>query len=224
MVHGGPSGQWTDAFSREVAYFANHGYVVIRPNVRGSSGYGKAFEDLNNGDWGGGDLRDLVAAADFLVATGFVAHSKIAVLGGSYGGYLTLSALAFTPERWAAGVDLFGISSIVTLARTTDPLLLPYLTREMGRLDTAEARMRERSPLFRAADIRAPLLILQGDNDPRVPLAESRQIADAVRRRGGVVELVVYAGEGHGFGRIEDQLDSMRRAVEFLDRYVKGRG
>ena len=224
MVHGGPSGQWTDAFSREVAYFANHGYVVIRPNVRGSSGYGKAFEDLNNGDWGGGDLRDLVAAADFLVATGFVAHSKIAVLGGSYGGYLTLAALAFTPERWAAGVDLFGISSIVTLARTTDPLLLPYLTREMGRLDTAEARMRERSPLFRAADIRAPLLILQGDNDPRVPLAESRQIADAVRRRGGVVELVVYAGEGHGFGRIEDQLDSMRRAVEFLDRYVKGRG
>jgi dipeptidyl aminopeptidase/acylaminoacyl peptidase len=224
MAHGGPSSQWDDAFSRDVAYFANHGYVVIRPNVRGSTGYGKPFEDLNNLDWGGGDLRDLVAAADYLVSTGYVARSKIAVMGGSYGGYLTLAALAFTPQRWAAGVDLYGISSIVTLARTTDPQLLPYLTREMGSLATNQALMRERSPLFRAAAIRAPLLILQGDNDPRVPLAESRQIADAVRRRGGIVELMVYPGEGHGFHRLEDQLDSMRRAVEFLDRYVKGRG
>ena len=224
MAHGGPSGQWTDDFSRDVAYYVNHGYVVIRPNVRGSTGYGKAFEDLNNLDWGGGDLKDLEAAADFLVATGYVARSKIAVMGGSYGGYLTLAALALTPQRWAAGVDLFGISSIVTLARTTDPLLLPYLTREMGSLATGETLMRERSPLFHVAAIRAPLLILQGDDDPRVPLAESRQIADAVRRQRGVVQLVVYPGEGHGFHKQEDQLDSMRRAVEFLDRYVKGSG
>jgi dipeptidyl aminopeptidase/acylaminoacyl peptidase len=224
LVHGGPSGQWTDAFSRDVAYYANHGYVVIRPNVRGSTGYGKAFEDLNNLDWGGGDLKDLVAAADYLVATGYVARSKIAVLGGSYGGYLTLAALAFTPERWAAGVDLYGISSIVTLAQTTEPRLLPYLIREMGSLATNQALMRERSPLFRAQAIRAPLLILQGDNDPRVPLAESRQIADAVRRRGGIADLIVYPGEGHGFHKLEDRLDGMRRAVEFLDRYVKGRG
>jgi dipeptidyl aminopeptidase/acylaminoacyl peptidase len=224
LVHGGPSGQWTDEFSRDVAYYANHGYVVVRPNVRGSSGYGKAFEDLNNDDWGGGDLKDLVAAADYLVSTGYVARSKIAVLGGSYGGYLTLAALAFTPERWAAGVDLFGISSIVTLAQTTTPRLLPYLTREMGTLEANASLMRERSPLFRAQAIRAPLLILQGDADPRVPLAESRQIADAVRRRGGIVDLIVYPGEGHGFHKLEDQLDSMRRAVEFLDRYVKGRG
>ncbi len=224
MAHGGPSGQWDDAFSRDVAYYANHGYVVIRPNVRGSTGYGKAFEDLNNLDWGGGDLKDLVAAADYLVQTGYVARSKIAVLGGSYGGYLTLAALAFTPQRWAAGVDLFGISSIVTLARTTDPRLLPYLTREMGTLATNEALMRDRSPLFRVAAIRAPLLIMQGYNDPRVPLAESRQIADAIHGRHGVVDLIVYPREGHGFHRQEDQLNSMRRAVEFLDRYVKGRG
>ncbi|MGA2382451.1 MAG: S9 family peptidase [Gemmatimonadales bacterium] len=224
MAHGGPSGQWTDGFSREAAYFADHGYVVIRPNVRGSTGYGKAFEDLNNLDWGGGDLRDLVAAADYLVASGYVARSKIAVLGGSYGGYLTLAALAFTPERWAAGVDLFGISSLVTLARTTDPRLMPYLTREMGDPATHEALLRERSPLLQAERIRAPLLILQGDDDPRVPLAESRQIADAVRRHRGVVEMEIYRGEGHGFHKLEDQLDAMRRAVEFLDRYVKGRG
>jgi len=224
MVHGGPSGQWTDAFSRDVAYYASHGYVVIRPNVRGSTGYGKTFEDLNNGDWGGGDLKDLVAAADYLVSTGYVARSKIALLGGSYGGYLTLAALAFTPERWAAGVDLYGISSLATLARTTEPLLLPYLTRELGSLGADPARLAERSPLSRAAAIRAPLLILQGDDDPRVPLAESRQIADAIRRRKGVVDLIVYPGEGHGFHKLEDQLDGMRRAVEFLDRYVKGRG
>ena len=224
MAHGGPSGQWTDGFSREAAYLADHGYVVIRPNVRGSTGYGKAFEDLNNLDWGGGDLRDLVAAADYLVASGYVARSKIAVMGGSYGGYLTLAALAFTPERWAAGVDLYGISSLVTLARTTDPRLMPYLTREMGDPATHQALMRERSPLLQADRIRAPLLILQGDNDPRVPLAESRQIADAVRRHGGVVELHIYAGEGHGFHKLEDQLDALQRAVEFLDRYVKGRG
>jgi len=224
MAHGGPSGQWTDGFSREAAYFADHGYVVIRPNVRGSTGYGKAFEDLNNLDWGGGDLRDLVAAADYLVASGYVARSRIAVLGGSYGGYLTLAALAFTPQRWAAGVDLFGISSLVTLAGTTEPLLMPYLTREMGDPATHAALLRERSPLLRADAIRAPLLILQGDNDPRVPLAESRQIAEAVRRRHGVVELQIYGGEGHGFHRLEDQLDALRRAGEFLDRYVKGGG
>ena len=224
MAHGGPSGQWTDAFSREVAYYANHGYVVIRPNVRGSTGYGKAFEDLNDGDWGGGDLKDLVAAADYLVSTGYVARSKIAVLGGSYGGYLTLAALAFTPERWAAGVDFFGISSLVTLSRTTEPLLLPYLSRELGGLAGRDTFLRERSPLTQAAAIRAPLLILQGDNDPRVPVAESRQIADAIRRRRGVVDLIVYPGEGHGFRKQEDQLDSMRRAMEFLDRYVKGGG
>jgi dipeptidyl aminopeptidase/acylaminoacyl peptidase len=224
MAHGGPSGQWQDAFSREVAYYANHGYVVIRPNVRGSTGYGKVFEDLNNLDWGGGDLEDLVAAADYLVGTGYVARSKIAVMGGSYGGYLTLAALAFTPARWAAGVDLFGISSIVTLARTTDPLLMPYLEREMGSLATREGLMRERSPLRAADRIRAPLLILQGDNDPRVPLAESRQIAEAVRRNRGIVNLVVYPGEGHGFHKLENQLDAMRRAVAFLDRYVKGGG
>ncbi|HXY68398.1 MAG TPA: S9 family peptidase [Gemmatimonadales bacterium] len=224
FVHGGPSGQWTDGFSREVAYFVNHGYVVIRPNVRGSTGYGRAFEDLNIGDWGGGDLKDLVAAADYLVATGYVARSKIAVLGGSYGGYLTLAALAFTPGVWAAGVDLFGISSLVTLARTTDPRLRPYLMRELGPLAADPARLAERSPLSRAAAIRAPLLILQGDDDPRVPLAESRQIADAIRRGHGTVDLIVYPGEGHGFHKAEDQLDSMRRAVEFLDRYVKGRG
>ena len=224
MAHGGPSGQWTDGFSRDAAYFADHGYVVIRPNVRGSTGYGKAFEDLNNLDWGGGDLRDLVAAADYLVASGYVARSKIAVMGGSYGGYLTLAALAFTPERWAAGVDLYGISSLVTLARTTEPLLMPYLAREMGDPVTHQALMRERSPLFEADRILAPLLILQGDNDPRVPLAESRQIADAVRRHHGVVELQIYRGEGHGFHKREDQLDALRRAVEFLDRYVKGRG
>ena len=198
--------------------------MVIRPNVRGSTGYGKAFEDLNNLDWGGGDLRDLVAAADYIVASGLVARSRVAVMGGSYGGYLTLAALAFTPERWAAGVDLYGISSIVTLARTTDPLLMPYLTREMGDPVTNAPRMRERSPLLSAARIRAPLLILQGDNDPRVPLAESRQIEDAVRRNRGVVEMQIYRGEGHGFHKLEDQLDAMRRAVEFLDRYVKGRG
>ena len=224
MAHGGPSGQWTDGFSREAAYYADHGYVVIRPNVRGSTGYGKAFEDLNNLDWGGGDLKDLIAAADYLVASGYIARSKIAVMGGSYGGYLTLAALAFTPGQWAAGVDLFGISSIVTLARTTDPSLMPYLTREMGDPAKNEALMRERSPLLSAERIRAPLLILQGDNDPRVPLAESRQIADAIRRNRGVVEMEVYRGEGHGFHKLEDRLDAMRRAVEFLDRYVKGRG
>jgi dipeptidyl aminopeptidase/acylaminoacyl peptidase len=224
LAHGGPSGQWQDVFSRDAAYYANHGYVVIRPNVRGSTGYGRAFEDLNNLDWGGGDLKDLVAAADYLVATGFVARSRIAVMGGSYGGYLTLAALAFTPQRWAAGVDLYGISSIVTLARTTDPMLMPYLTREMGSLPGGEALMRERSPLFGATRIRAPLLVLQGDNDPRVPLEESRQIAEAIRRQHGIVEFVVYPGEGHGFHLLEDQLDSMQRAVRFLDRYVKGRG
>ena len=221
MPHGGPSGQYMDTFSPDAAYFTNHGYVVIRPNVRGSTGYGKAFEDLNNRDWGGGDLKDLVAAADYLASTGYVARDKIAVMGGSYGGYLTLAALAFAPDRWAAGVDYFGISSVLTLWRTTDPTLRPYLEREMGTVPRDEGLMVERSPITHADSIRAPLLILQGDNDPRVPLAESRQIADAIRKRGGVAELVVYKKEGHGFAKLENRLDSARRGAAFLDRYVK---
>ncbi|MGH7427978.1 MAG: S9 family peptidase, partial [Candidatus Methylomirabilaceae bacterium] len=221
MPHGGPSGQWLDWFNSSAAYYANHGYIVILPNVRGSTGYGKEFEDLNNRDWGGGDLRDLLAGADSLVSTGYVSRDRIGIIGGSYGGYLTLAALAFAPDRWAAGVDLFGVSSIVTLARTTDPLLGPYLAREMGTLPADEGLMSERSPLSRASDIRAPLLILQGANDPRVPVTESRQISEVVRRRGGIAELVLYPGEGHGFAKRENQLDSERRAIAWFDRYLR---
>jgi dipeptidyl aminopeptidase/acylaminoacyl peptidase len=221
MPHGGPSGQWQDWFNSDAAYYANRGYIVILPNVRGSTGYGKEFEDLNNRDWGGGDLRDLLAAADYLVSTGYVTRDRIGITGGSYGGYLTLAALAFAPDRWAAGVDFFGVSSILTLAQTTDPLIGPYLAREMGTLPADEALMRERSPLTRASDIRAPLLILQGANDPRVPLAESQQIMEAVRRGGGIAELVVYPDEGHGFAKRENQLDSQRRAVAWFDQHLR---
>jgi dipeptidyl aminopeptidase/acylaminoacyl peptidase len=224
-IHGGPGGQSRVGYNALVQYLANHGYVVLAVNNRGSGGYGKTFSKLDDLHHGEADLDDLVWAKRYLAGVGYVDTSRVAVLGGSYGGYLTLAALTFRPNEFAAGVDLFGISNWVRTLRSIPPWWESFrvaLYSELGDPNSADSvRLYRISPLFHADEIRKPLLVLQGANDPRVLKVESDQIVEAVRNRGGVAEYVVFPDEGHGFIKKENNIRAYRTALEFLDKYVR---
>ena len=221
-VHGGPTAQSVNGFNRQIQYLVNHGYVVLTPNYRGSTGYGKAFMDANRFDMGGGDLADVVAGAGFLERTGFVDPKKIAVGGGSYGGYLTMCALTRSPEVWAAGAALFPFVNWFTEVEKEDPLLRQYDLATMGDPQKNEALYRERSPIFFLDRVRAPLLLVAGKNDPRCPPEESQQVVDELKKQGRTCEFLLYEDEGHGFAKLENLFDAYRKVVAFLDRELKG--
>jgi dipeptidyl aminopeptidase/acylaminoacyl peptidase len=199
---------------------ANQGYFIIAPNYRGSTGYGKEFEDANRFDMGGGDLQDVVAAADWLTKTGYVDAKKIAVLGGSYGGYLSMMAVTKAPEHWAAAVPIVPFVNWFTEIQNEDPALREYDMATMGDPMKDKARLQERSPINFVDQIKAPVLLLAGGNDPRCPRTEAEQVASAIKKHGGVVELKVYENEGHGFAKIENQIDAYTRIADFLKKYV----
>ncbi len=223
-IHGGPNSQSVNAFNRGIQFLVNKGYVVIAPNYRGSTGYGKEFENLNRFDMGGGDLMDVLYAAQFLVKkTGYVDPKKLIAYGGSYGGYLTMMAVTKSPDVWAAGVNLYGFVNWFTEMENEDPLLRRYDLATMGDPVKDKARFEERSPINFVDKIRAPLLVMVGGNDPRCPKSESDQIVQAIRNKGGIVEYKIYEGEGHGFAKRENQIDAIKRAVDFLDAQVKNR-
>ncbi|MGZ4889125.1 MAG: alpha/beta fold hydrolase [Candidatus Angelobacter sp.] len=221
FVHGGPAVQYQNFFVRSVQYLVNQGYFVIAPNYRGSSGYGKEFENANRFDMGGGDLDDVISAADWIAKTGYVDTKKIAVLGGSYGGYLSMMAVTKAPDRWAAGVPFFPFVNWFTEMENTDPYGREYAITNMGDPTKDAARLEERSPIYFVDQIKAPLLLLAGGNDPRCPKTEAEQVVQAIKKRGGVVELKVYDNEGHGFARIENQIDAFTRIAEFLKKYAE---
>ena len=224
-IHGGPGGQSRVGYSPFLQYLANHGYVVLAVNNRGSGGYGKTFDKLDDQRHGEADLDDLVWAKRYLGTLGYVDTSRVAVAGGSYGGYLTLAAVTFRPDAFAAGVDFFGISNWVRTMRSIPAWWESFrkaLYAELGDPNGADSvRLYRISPLFHADEIRKPLLVLQGANDPRVLKIESDQIVEAVRHRGGVAEYVVFPDEGHGFIKKENNIKAYRTALEFLDKYVK---
>jgi dipeptidyl aminopeptidase/acylaminoacyl peptidase len=219
-IHGGPDDQVHNAFSRNIQYLVNQGYFVIAPNYRGSSGYGKEFEDADRFDMGGGDLDDVIAAAEWMKKTGFIDPKKMAVAGGSYGGYLTMMAVTKAPDLWAAGVPMVPFVNWFTEIENEDPALREYDISTMGDPVKDKARLQDRSPINFVDRIKAPLLILAGGNDPRCPHTEAEQVATAVKKRGGVVELKVYENEGHGFAKVENQIDAYTRLAEFLKKYV----
>jgi len=225
-IHGGPGGQSRVGYSAILQYLANHGYVVLAVNNRGSGGYGKTFDKMDDQRHGEADLDDLGWAKRYLATLGYVDSSRVAVAGGSYGGYLTLAAVTFRPETFAAGIDFFGISNWVRTIRSIPPWWESFrkaLYAEMGDPNGPDSvRLYRISPLFHADAIQKPLLVLQGANDPRVLKVESDQIVEAVRRRGGVAEYLVFPDEGHGFIKKENNIKAYRTALEFLDRYVKG--
>ena len=201
-------------------YLANAGYLVIAPNYRGSTGYGKEFMDANRFDMGGGDLADVMAAAEWIKKSGYPDPKKITIMGGSYGGYMTMMGVTKHPDEWAAGVALVPFVNWFTEVKNEDPLLRQYDLATMGDPEKNKALWEERSPVFFVDRIKAPLLVLAGAHDPRCPEEESRQVAEAIRKRGGVVDLKVYENEGHGFARIENQIDAYKRVANFLKKYV----
>jgi len=223
LVHGGPWARDTWGFNNTVQWLANRGYAVLQPNFRGSTGYGKAF--LNAGDraWATTMRTDLLDAKAFLVGQGIADPLRVAIMGGSYGGYATLAALAFEPLAFACGVDIVGPSNLNTLLASIPPYwatLRATFTRRMG--DTEEL-LAAQSPLHRASEIRAPLLIGQGANDPRVRIDESDQIVRAMRERKLEVEYIVFDDEGHGFARPENAKRFNAAVEKFLADHLGGR-
>jgi dipeptidyl aminopeptidase/acylaminoacyl peptidase len=223
LPHGGPIGQTIDDFNRTAAALTSRGYVCIAPNVRGSTGYGAAFQRANIGDLGGGDLQDEVFAARFLIATGYADAAKIGIVGGSYGGFMVLMALARTARMWAAGVDSYGIVNWQTTLQNEDPFLQEYDKALLGDSRKDKALYQTQSPITHLKRVRAPLLVLHGDNDIRVPKEESEQVVALIQAQHGAVAAHYYPNEGHGFSKRENQIDALERTVGWLDRYLKER-
>ncbi len=226
LVHGGPWARDVWGFSPTAQWLANRGYAVLQVNFRGSTGYGKAFLNAGNREWAGKMHDDLIDSVNWLVEKGISDPQKIAIMGGSYGGYATLAGLTFTPEIFAAGVDIVGPSSLITLIETIPPYWEPLkamLYHRVGNLETEEEFLKSRSPLFFADRIQKPLLIGQGANDPRVKQSESDQIVNAMQQAGLPVQYVLYTDEGHGFARPENRLHFFAIAEEFLAKYLGGR-
>jgi dipeptidyl aminopeptidase/acylaminoacyl peptidase len=219
-IHGGPTAQTVNSFNRFVQFMVNNGYIVIAPNYRGSTGYGKEFQQANLFDMGGGDLQDVLAAADWIQQTGYVDPKKLIVMGGSYGGYLSMMAVTKAPEVWAAGVPIVPFVNYFTEIENEDPVLREMDLATMGDPVKNKALYEDRSPIFFVDKIKAPLLLLAGGNDPRCPKSEAQQVVDAVKKNGGIAEYKVYENEGHGFARVENQIDAYKRVADFLRAHV----
>ncbi len=222
LPHGGPTGQTVDYFNREAAALASRGYVCIAPNVRGSTGYGLQFQEANKKDLGGGDLQDEVYAARFLIDTGYVDRKKMGITGGSYGGYMTLMAIGKTPEVWAAAVEEYGIINWMTMLQHEDPFLQEYEKSLLGDPVKDRKIYDEDSPITYIRNAKAPLLVLQGDNDIRVPKEEAEQVVEILKKEGRTVDAHYYPNEGHGFSKRENQVDAMNRTIAWFDKYLKG--
>jgi dipeptidyl aminopeptidase/acylaminoacyl peptidase len=224
-VHGGPGDQTTRGYSSLVQYLVNHGYVVLGINNRGSSGYGKTFFAADDGKHGREPLWDTVAAKKYLQSLDYVDADRIGIIGGSYGGYMTVAALAFQPEEFKVGVDIFGVTNWVRTLESIPPYWESFrkaLYKEIGDPATQRDFLVATSPLFHADKINKPLLVLQGANDPRVLKVESDEIVAKVRANGVPVEYVVFDDEGHGFTKNDNRIEGYGKVLAFLDTYLKG--
>ena len=225
-VHGGPWARDVWGFDPETQWLANRGYLSIQVNFRGSTGYGKAFLNAANREWGGKMHDDLVDAVHHVVEQGHADPERVGILGGSYGGYAALLGAAFTPDLFRCGVDVVGPSSLETLIRSIPPYWAPLLAQfhaRIGNPDIEPDFLWSRSPLSRVDDIRIPLLIAQGANDPRVKQAESEQIVAALREKGIPHEYLLFPDEGHGFAKPENRLRFYAAAERFLAEHLGGR-
>jgi dipeptidyl aminopeptidase/acylaminoacyl peptidase len=219
-IHGGPTSQTMNSFNRFIQFAANQGYMVLAPNYRGSTGYGKEFQQANLFDMGGGDLQDVLAGVDWIKQTGHLDPKKIAVMGGSYGGYLSMMAVTKAPEIWAAGVPIVPFVNWATEIENEDPVLRESDLATMGDPVKDKALYGDRSPIHFIDRVQAPLLLLAGGHDPRCPKSETLQVVDAIKKRGGTVEYKIYENEGHGFARVENQIDAYKRVADFLLAHV----
>lgn len=226
LVHGGPWVRDSWGYNPQVQWLTNRGYAVLQINYRGSTGYGKAHLNAGNREWGRNMHQDLLDAKQWAIDQGYADPAKIAIFGGSYGGYATLAALAFTPKEFCCGVDIVGPSSLITLLKTIPPYWKPVraqFDRRVGNLDTEQELLIERSPLHKADQIARPLLIGQGAHDPRVKQSESDQIVAAMRKNNQEVEYLLFPNEGHGFTRPSNRLKFYAAAENFLAKQLGGR-
>lgn len=223
-VHGGPEAQWLPWYSPSFApltqFLVSKGYAVAAPNVRGSTGYGKRYEHLDDIEKRLDSVEDLRALHEWLAARPNIDGSRAVVYGRSYGGYMVLAALAFQPELWAAGIEAVGISSLVTFLENTSPYRRAAREREYGSLDRDRAFLEHASPMTHIDAVRAPLFIQHGRNDPRVPVSESEHIAAVLRSKGIECELLIFEDEGHTVEKLPNRIETFERAVAFLDRVV----
>jgi dipeptidyl aminopeptidase/acylaminoacyl peptidase len=225
-VHGGPQVRDAWGYNPEAQWFGNRGYLCVQVNYRGSTGYGKSFVAAGDREWGGKMHDDLIDAVSYIVGQGWADPERVAIYGGSYGGYAALVGAAFTPDVFCCAVDIVGPSNLKTLLETIPPYWAPMIAqlyRRVGNPETDEEFLWSRSPLSRARDIRIPLLIAQGANDPRVKQAESEQIVSALKDAGIDYEYMLFPDEGHGFAKPENRIKFYAAAERFLARYLGGR-
>jgi dipeptidyl aminopeptidase/acylaminoacyl peptidase len=226
-VHGGPGGQARMSYSALIQNLVNQGYAVLNVNNRGSSGYGKTFYKADDQKHGREPLWDCVEAKKYLQTLDYVDGKKIGIMGGSYGGYMVLAALTFKPEEFNVGVDIFGVANWVRTLQSIPPYWeseRKSLYAEIGDPNTQLDMLKEISPLFHADKITKPLLVLQGANDPRVIKVESDEIVDAIKKKKGIVEYVVFDNEGHGFTKKANEIKGNKSILDFLDKYLNGDG
>ena len=220
-VHGGPEGQERPGFNPLYQYYLSRGYAILATNVRGSTGYGKTFTHLDDVEKREDSVKDLAASVDWLKSKGGADPRKIAVMGGSYGGYMTLAAITLYPELWAAAVDTVGISNWETFLKNTSGYRRRQREVEYGRLDRDIDFLRRISPIAKIDRIKAPLFVIAGRNDPRVPWTEGEQMVNALKQRGAVVKWKVYDDEGHGVSKLKNRLELYPLVADFLDQYMK---
>jgi dipeptidyl aminopeptidase/acylaminoacyl peptidase len=225
-VHGGPWGRDSWGYDPEAQWFANRGYACLQINFRGSTGYGKDFINAGDKEWGAKMHDDLIDGVNRAVEQGYADPNKVAIFGGSYGGYAALVGATFTPDVFCCAVDIVGPSNLVTLLKSIPPYwstMLAMFHRRVGNPDTEEEFLKLRSPLFKVDQIKIPILIGQGANDPRVKQAESEQIVEAMKKKGLPYEYILFQDEGHGFARPENRLKFYAAAEKFLAKYLGGR-
>jgi dipeptidyl aminopeptidase/acylaminoacyl peptidase len=220
-VHGGPEAQSRPGFNVIDQYFLSRGYAILAPNVRGSTGYGKTFTHLDDVRSREDSVKDLAAAVDWLKTQGGADPRRIAVMGGSYGGYMTLAAITLYPEIWAAAVDTVGIANFESFLQNTSGYRRKLREVEYGSLERDRDFLRSISPLGKVARIRTPLMVIHGKNDPRVPYTEAEQIVKALRERGSPVEYRLFDDEGHGINKLSNRLIVYPLVVDFLDRHMR---
>ncbi|WP_420572702.1 alpha/beta fold hydrolase [Kordia sp.] len=224
-VHGGPGGQSRQSFRPLIQYLVNHGYAVLAVNNRGSSGYGKTFYKMDDQNHGEGDLQDCVEGKNWLASQTEIDADKIGIMGGSYGGYMTMAALTYAPEEFAVGVNIYGVTNWMRTLKNIPPWWESFkdaLYLELGNPHTADSvRLKRISPLFHTDKVTKPLMVLQGAKDPRVLQIESDEIVAGVKKNGVPVEYVLFEDEGHGFVKKENQIEANSRILKFLDVYLK---
>lgn len=220
-VHGGPEGQERPGFNPLYQYYLSRGYAVLATNVRGSTGYGKTFSHLDDVEKREDSVKDLAAAVEWLKTSGGADPKRIAVMGGSYGGYMTMAAVTLYPDLWAAAVNTVGIVNWETFLKNTSGYRRRQREVEYGMLDKDIEFLRRISPMAKVDKIKTPLFVIHGKNDPRVPYTEAEQVVKALKDRSAIVEYKLYDDEGHGISKLKNRLDLYPRVADFLDKYMK---